>query len=174
CPCAFPHGTEHLPEIAEFGSRHGAMTPRGLMSTPCRRPRGRESHPGRSHYMLTSLFRRVVIVLGSLLATLPSLYGAALAQPFLDDSVSVAIDRMSQAAGAPVQTRRSPVSDRVGFMSTRSAPISVPAASGASAPAPARPFLRAHAEGFVLRGVCACPHGRAFEPAPVRAAHSAR
>src|SRR5262249_19746838 len=90
----------------QVGSRHGAMTPRGLRSTLCRRPRGRESHPGRSHYMLTSLFRRVVIVLGSLLATLPSLYGAALAQPFLDDSVSVAIDRMSQAAGAPVQTRR--------------------------------------------------------------------
>ena len=122
--------------------------------------------------MLTSLFRRVVIVLGSLLATLPSLYGAALAQPFLDDSVSVAIDRMSQAAGAPVQTRRSPVSDRVGFMSTRSAPISVAAASGASAEARGRAFLRAHGEAFGIADVGDVRHMRTHGPDDIGTEHA--
>src|SRR6186713_2662577 len=88
--------------------------------------------------------RTAAIMVGLILATLACL---ALAQA-TPDPVSAAIDRMTQAAGAPVQTSRSAVTGLVTFMSSATAPISVGLSVTADAESRARAFLRRHGDAF--------------------------
>jgi len=108
--------------------------------------------------------RIIGIVVGLILATLPCLSAAAVAQALFDDPVSNAIDRMSQAAGAPVETSRSPVNGLVTFMSTRTAPIGVALPATANAEARARVFLHAHGHAFGIDAPGDAAHVRSRGP----------
>jgi Zn-dependent metalloprotease len=108
--------------------------------------------------------RATAIVIGLILATLNCLTGAGLAQAFLNDPVSDAIDRMSQAAGAPVETSRSPVTGLVTFMSTPAGPIGVPLPATAHAEARARAFLQAHGRAFGVADAGDAAHLRSRGP----------
>jgi bacillolysin len=112
------------------------------------------------------------IVVGLMLATLPCLSTAALAQALFDDPVSNAIDRMSQAAGAPVQTSKSPVTGLVTFMSTPTAPIGVALPATANAEARARVFMNAHGQAFGIGSAADAAHVRSRGPDAVGTEHA--
>ena len=122
--------------------------------------------------MAHSPFRVAAIVSALILATFPWLSGVALAQTFPDDPVSVATDRMSQAAGTRVQTSRSPVTGLVTFMSTPTAPIGVALPATANAEARARVFLNAHGQAFGIGSAADAAHVRSRGPDAVGTEHA--
>lgn len=114
--------------------------------------------------------RTAAIMVGLILATLACLPLAALAQA-TPDPVPAAIDRMTQAAGAPVQTSRSAVTGLVTFMSSATAPISVGLPVTADAESRARAFLRRHGDAFGIADTGDIAHLRSQTPDEIGTEH---
>jgi len=80
--------------------------------------------------------------------------------------------RMSQAAGARVETTRSAVTGLVTFMAAPIAPIGVPLPARAPAEARARVFLQAHGPAFGIGAAGDAAHVRSHGPDAVGSEHA--